>query len=202
VARIIKVRIDRGPIGTLERLIEFNHMRAAYVAQTSLYGYLKTRMGTRYVQLFQDATYVVSINKAKWAVFASCLADLTVFSCALVNRDGNLDPAATADLAIHCFRRAVEQSFEPDALETVGMPAVAAFEGRARLTDWREAAEGENAFGRSPAALIALAPVIDEFKALDSEIVMNSMRFRWRDVRQQLRKRLDAAGLAEAWRKA
>ena len=42
VAQAIKVRLDRGPIGTLERLVEFNRMRAAYVAQTSLYGYLKT----------------------------------------------------------------------------------------------------------------------------------------------------------------
>jgi hypothetical protein len=202
VARIIKVRIDRGPIDTLERLVEFNHMRAAYVAQTSLYGYLKTRMGTRYVELFLDATYVASINKAKWAVFASCLADLTVFSCALVNRDGDLDPEATANLAIRCFRQAVAQTFEPDVRESVGVPAIAAFETRARLTDWKEAAEGESAFGRSPADLIALAPVIDEFKALDSEIVMNSMRFRWRDVRQQLRRRLNGASIASQWRKA
>lgn len=200
VAQVIKVRLDRGSIGTLERLVEFNRMRAAYVAQTSLYGYLKTRMGTRYVELFQDDAYVASINKAKWPIFASCLADLTVFSCALVHRHGGLEPGATADLAIHCFGQAVEQAFEADVRESAGTPAIEAFEGRARLTNWQDAAEGENAFGRSPGDLIALAPIIDEFKALDTEIVMNSIRFRWRDVRQQLRRRLDGASLAKAWR--
>ncbi len=199
-AQIIKVRIDRGPIDTVERLVEFIHMRAAYVAQTSLYGYLRTRMGTRYVELFQDDVYVASINKAKWAIFASCLADLTVFSCALVHRDGRLDRAGTVDLANHCFRRAVEATFEDEARQSVGVPAIEAFQARARLTDWHTAAEGDNAFGRSPADLIARAPVVEEFKALDSEIVMNSMRFRWQDVRQQLRRRLDATSLATRWR--
>jgi hypothetical protein len=202
VAQAIKVRLDRGPIGTLERLVEFNRMRAAYVAQTSLYGYLKTRMGTRYVELFQDDAYVASINKAKWPIFASCLADLTVFSCALVHRGGDLEPAATADLAIHSFRQAVDQAFDKDVREDIGSPAIEAFQARARLTDWPDAAEGENAFGRSPADLIARAPIIDEFKGLDSEIVINSMRFRWRDVRQQLRRRLDGASIAKEWRDA
>ena len=40
------------------------------------------------------------------------------------------------------------------------------------------------------------APVIDEYKALDREIVTNSIRFRWRDARDQLRRRLDAPALA------
>jgi hypothetical protein len=196
---IIKGRFDRRPLDTVDRLIDFNHMRAAYVAQTSLYGYLKTRMGSKYVELFQDETYVVSINKAKWSVYASCLADLTLFSCALVHRDGGLERDATADFAIHCFRRAVEQTFEADVQTTVGAPAVAAFEARARLTDWPHSAEGENAFGRSPSDLIANAPVIEEFKELDAEIVKNSMRFRWRDVRDQLRQRLSGPGVAEDW---
>jgi hypothetical protein len=196
---IMKVRLDRRPIDTVERLIEFNHMRAAYVAQTSLYGYLKTRMGSKYVELFQDDEYAISINKAKWAIFASCLADLTIFSCALVHRDAGLDRDATAALAVYCFHRAVEQTFEADVRESVGVPAAAAFEARAHLTDWSGAAEGENAFGRSPAELIACAPVIDEFKTLDTEIVTNSMRFRWRDVRDQLRRRLSGAKLAETW---
>jgi hypothetical protein len=201
VAWIIKVRTDRGPIDSLERLVEFNHMRAAYVAQTSLYGYLKTRMGSKYVELFQEDTFAASIDRAKWAVFASCLADLTVCSCARVRRDGGLDGDATAGLAIHCFSGAVDRTFESGVKQSVGLSAIEAFQPRAHLADWHKAAEGDNAFARSPADLIANAPVIDEFKTLDSEIVMNSMRFRWRDVRQQLHRRLDAAGVAQDWKK-
>jgi hypothetical protein len=200
VLQIVKVRTDRRPLDTLERLIEFNHMRAAYVAQTSLYGYLKTRMGSKYVELFQDDTFVAGINKAKWAVFASCLSDLTIFSSALIHVGGGQDRDATAELAIHCFRLAVEQTFESEEMGRVGRPAIEAFQSRARLTDWHDAADGENAFGPSPSDLIAHAPVVDTFKELDSEIVTNSMRFRWRDVRAQLHRRLDAARVAEDWR--
>jgi hypothetical protein len=38
--------------------------------------------------------------------------------------------------------------------------------------------------------LLRYAPIVDEFKELDREIVRNSIRFRWRDVRAQLRRRL------------
>lgn len=200
VTQIVKGRLDRRPIASVGRLIEFNHMRAAYVAQTSLYGYLKTRMGTRYAEMFQDETFAASIDNAKWRVFASCLADLTVFSCALVHRNGGVDRDTTAGLAAHCFASAVDRTFESGVRQSVGLPAVEAFDARARLTDWLEAADGENAFGRSPADLIAHAPVTDEFKALDAQIVMNSMRFRWRDVRAQLRQRLSAEGVVQDWR--
>jgi hypothetical protein len=36
------------------------------------------------------------------------------------------------------------------------------------------------------------APVVEELKALDEEIVRNSVRFRWQEIRQQLRLLLDA----------
>ena len=50
-------------------------------------------------------------------------------------------------------------------------------------TDWAAAAAGEAAFAGSAADLVRVAPVAEEFKALDRPIVRNSMRFRWREVR-------------------
>ncbi len=38
--------------------------------------------------------------------------------------------------------------------------------------------------------LVDLAPVIDKVKAYDTEIVMNSMRFKWQGIRVELRERL------------
>ena len=37
-----------------------------------------------------------------------------------------------------------------------------------------------------------LAPVVDELKEFDEPIVLNSVRFRWQEVRRELRKALDA----------
>ena len=38
--------------------------------------------------------------------------------------------------------------------------------------------------------LLRFAPIADELKALDEEIVINSTRFRWRDIRNQLKTRI------------
>jgi len=62
------------------------------------------------------------------------------------------------------------------------------------------AAAGEAAFAGSVADLIRFAPVVDEFKMLDGKFVANSIRFRWRDVREQFRRRADAAAIVADWR--
>jgi hypothetical protein len=65
---------------------------------------------------------------------------------------------------------------------------------------WANAAKGEAAFSGSAGDLIRFAPIIEEFKKLDEEIVRNSIRFRWLDVRAQLKKRLDAGSVCADWR--
>jgi hypothetical protein len=51
-------------------------------------------------------------------------------------------------------------------------------------------------FSESPAALVRWAPIAPELKQFDQEIVENSIKFKWRDVRRDLGKRLDAAAVA------
>ncbi|MCZ7562884.1 MAG: hypothetical protein M5U08_02945 [Burkholderiales bacterium] len=65
---------------------------------------------------------------------------------------------------------------------------------RARLAacDWGAVEDGEGPFVDSPGALVRWAPIIDELKALDEGIVKNSVRFRWHEVRRDLRHGLDA----------
>ena len=85
--RIFGVRFDKSPIQTLDSLVEFIQSRAAYVAQTALYGYLKTRMGTRFRVIFEDDEFAPSINNAKWSTYGACLSDLTVFAAATVGAE-------------------------------------------------------------------------------------------------------------------
>ncbi len=199
-AGMVAAKRDRGPLTSFDALVTFVHTRASFVAQTSLYGYLKTRMGTKYVSLFQDDIYVASINTAKWPIYASCLADLTIFAVALVAEKAALTPEEAARMAEQCFSHAVKTTFDADAFERVGGAQIETFRQRARLTDWVQARDGENAFGRSPNDLVVHAPVIESFKELDAEIVRNSMRFRWGDVRRDLRRRLDSDAVAGSWR--
>ena len=193
-------RFERHRLDTPERLADFLRTRASYVAQTSLYGYLKTRMGTSFRIYFEDDTFSASIRMAAVKLFLSCLADLTIFAAALSERDGALPPGGAAVLASRCFRRAAERHLEDAGAGPVPAETLERFDLRVRATDWPAAAEGRWAFSGSEADLVRFAPVIDEYKELDREIVMNSIRFRWRDVRDQLRRRIDAPALGHAMR--
>ena len=88
--RPFRVRFERQPIRDKAGLVEFLHTRSAYVAQTSLFGYLKTRMGTQYREIFQDPAFSEPLSMAQRQVFLDCLADLTVFTVSLVG-SGKMD---------------------------------------------------------------------------------------------------------------
>ena len=198
--RILGLRFDRSKLATVDVLVEFVHTRSSYLAQTSLHGYLKTRMGTSFRGWFEDEAFSASIRIASVKLFLSCLGDLTVFAVATAARRASLGDADLEALARHCFRKAAITGLagqpEKDALDDV----FDAFDQRIRLEDWLGAAEGRRAFGRSEGDLIRLAPVIDEYRELDREIVTNSIRFRWRDAREQARKRIDGNALGLDWR--
>ncbi len=195
----LTIRFRQGPITTVPELAEFVQTRAAYVAQTSLYGYLKNRMGIKYPEMFADETMAASIDLAKWRTYGSCLADLAIFAAASTGAEGRLNAEDTAGLAARCFHTALDASFdEPEAKDMIE-EIRALFEARAAETDWASAADGENAFAASPVDLVRHAPIADELKELDVDIVVNSTRFRWRDIRKQLRARIDPAAVAADW---
>ena len=51
-------------------LENFIQTKSAWVSQVTLYGYLKTRMGTRYVLHFDNDKFMKSVNLAKWNIYA------------------------------------------------------------------------------------------------------------------------------------
>ena len=198
--RILKLRFDRSKLGTVDGLVEFVHTRSSYVAQTSLHGYLKARMGTSFRVWFEDEVFSASIRIASVKVFLSCLSDLTVYSVATAGRQAVVDDAVLQALAGHAFRKAALAGLtgqpERDDLDAT----FDAFDRRARLENWLAAAEGRTAFSGSEIDLVRYAPVIDEYRELDREIVSNSIRFRWRDIREQIRRRMDGDRLIEDWK--
>ena len=182
------------PIATPEALAAFVRTRAAYIAQTTLYGYIKTRAGTRYVSLFEDDVFVESINIAKWRVFVACLADLSVFAAARVALDAGHDHVGRVQLARYCFQAGLTQDGEEKIDPVLRREALCEFDERlSGLSGWDGLARGEAAFSGSPEALVKWAPIAEELKALDVEIVQNSVRFRWKNVRAELVQRLEGA---------
>lgn len=183
------------PITDRQGLKWFLETRASHVAQTSLYGYVRTRAGMRYPELFDDDGFVGSINIAKWQMWLACLSDISVYAGGLLARDG---PRAAAQ-AGPLVRAAVAE-----ILAGTGTPADSgpAFADSARAVlqridscDWAAVPDDGGAFTESPPALVRWAPIVDELKQVDEPIVLNSVRFRWQEVRRDLRQTLDAAAV-------
>ncbi|MCT8996983.1 hypothetical protein [Chelativorans intermedius] len=191
------LRRERGPIDTVEALARFAHTRAAFVAQKKLYGYLKARMGTRYPSMFEDDVFVQSINIAKWHVFAACLSDICVHAAAHVAAAGAMEGEAARRLALRCYDAGLAANRE--AVEDPAMPAVwrSAFLERLQAIHWENLAAGGDSFTESPRALYRWAPIADELKRHDREIVENSIRFAWVEIARDLRSRAAFNAVAE-----
>lgn len=187
-------------VTTPTALAEFVDTRSKFVAQTTLYGYLKTRAGTRYVSLFEDDTFVASINLSKWEIYFACLSDLTVHAVARAGTASQAGHDELASLARWCHELATAETkpeeMRPDATQL----ARSDFEERLKAVSWQAAAAGEAAFTTSPRALVEWAPVAPQLKEYDSEIVENSLRFKWRGIREELARCLDGTSVMAGWR--
>ena len=187
-------------VADVAALRHFLDSRASHVAQTTLYGYLRTRAGTRYPVLFENDAYVVSINHAKWQMWLACLSDLSVFAgLLLARRSAAADPEEAGAAARRAAEEILDRTGTPDDAGPLFVPGAEAVRGRLDRCDWATLARGEGGpdsgeavFTESPEALVRHAPIIAELMALDAEIVRNSVRFRWQEVRRELRAALDA----------
>ena len=104
----------RRTIADLAALQHFLDTRASLVAQTTLYGYLRTRSGTRYPVLFENDAFVVSINHAKWQMWLACLSDLSVFAGGLLARRSQAGPTAAGAAVRRTVEAILERTGTPD----------------------------------------------------------------------------------------
>jgi len=195
-AVLLGSRGNSGPIDSVAALEDFVGSRSAYVAQKTLYGYVKTRMGTRYVAMFNDEKIIASLNIAKVHVFAACLSDLTIYAVAAALPGAGAEDCAA--LARRCYAAALRDNTGAAPAEFSGQAAADEFARRLAETDWYRARQPEN-FTRSPRALMQWAPIADKLKRFDNEIVENSVKFAWPAIREQFAKRIDADAVGADW---
>lgn len=179
------------PIRDGAALREFLQTRASYVAQMTLYGYLRTRAGVRFPELFDNDVFVASVNIAKWHMWLACLSDLAVYAGGLVRRQGG-SHAETGALMGRLVDEILGETGKPHDAGPQFEEHAGRVRARLQLCDWAAQTDDADPFSESPTALVYWAPVVEDLKALDEEIVRNSVRFRWQEVRQQLRLVLDA----------
>ncbi len=90
---LFKAFIPKKKIKNIDDLETFIQAKSAWVTQVTLYGYLKTRMGTRYVLHFENDEFMSSVNLAKWNIYAVALQDLTFFTFSYLKANYNIDKA-------------------------------------------------------------------------------------------------------------
>ena len=71
-------------------LENFIQERSAHVTQTTLYGYLKTRIGVKYIAMMEDERFLKSINLAKWNIYVVALADCAFYVFSYLISEKNL----------------------------------------------------------------------------------------------------------------
>ena len=182
----------RPGIADAAALEHFLETRVSHIAQSTLYGYFRTRAGTRFPVLFDDDGFVLALNHAKWQMWLACLSDLSIYSGGLLALRSQSDPAAAGRVVRRAVDTILDRTGTPD--DSGPLFAEGAQEVRDRLTrcDWSALADDESEFTASPEALVRHAPIMPELMALDEEIVRNSVRFRWQEIRRELRAKLDA----------
>lgn len=183
------------PIERAEQLADFCFQRAAFIAQTTLYGYLRTRAGLQHFNLFTDPKFTALLRPARSQLILVCLDDLAIYAAAQLGAQAATSPAHMRQLAEYIFTQGCHQlaaeGHDEELPDQALAQARADFTARLALVDWA-ARHGTAAFEKSPRALIDLAPIVDALKAYDSEIVVNSMRFKWQGIRAELTQRLNA----------
>ena len=84
-------------------LENFIQERSAHVSQTTLYGYLKTRIGVKYIAMMEDEVFLKSINIAKWNIYVVALADCAFYVFSYLISEKNLKENDCKEIFLNIF---------------------------------------------------------------------------------------------------
>ncbi|MDB3857946.1 esterase [Pelagibacteraceae bacterium] len=169
-------------IGSKEDLQIFVQERSAHVTQTTLYGYLKTRIGTRYQLMLDDEKYSQSINIAKWNIYIAALSDLTLYAFSYLIAQKNLKENDAEKVFINIINNELKNGLDEELFNN----AKKEFISRLKAINWNKFYL-DNPFKNSGLALFHWSPIADELKALDKEIVLNSIMLKWNLVKNDFK---------------
>ena len=181
---MFKSILPKKKINNLDDLEDFIQKKSAWVTQVTLYGYLKTRMGTKYVLHFDNEKFLGSINKAKWNIYYVALQDMIFYSLSYLNITKNFQENGHAKKIYHSILEREKLNGMP---EEVIEKARKLFEERCDNIDWKKYSD-DLPFNKSALALYEWAPIAEELKTLDRKIVLNSMILKWDNIKEEFQK--------------
>jgi len=183
---LFKAFIPKQKIRDFDELEKFIQTKAAWVSQVTLYNYLKTRMGTRYVLHFENDQFMESVNKAKWNIYAVSLQDLTFFTFSYIKVHFNLEDEKNAkEIFLKILDDEISNSMPLDIIEH----AKKSFNERCQSINWNKY-YNDLPFNPSALSLYKWAPIADELKTLDRKIVLNSVILKWDIIKKEFKDRI------------
>ena len=178
---LFKAFLPKKKIKNIKDLTEFIQKKSSWISQVTLYNYLKTRMGTKYVLHFDDEIFLSSINKAKWNIYSVALQDLTFYTLSYLNVFYNYNETSKAN---EIYEEIINKEITNGMPEEVVSKGKEKFKERLQKINWKEYYKSWP-FNESALALYEWSPIAQELKALDRKIVLNSMILKWENIQKE-----------------
>ena len=183
---LFKAFIPKNKLNNLDQLEDFIQTKSAWVTQVTLYGYLKTRMGTRYVLHFENDEFMASVNLAKWNMYAVALQDLAFYTFSYLKNNFNYQET---DKAKEIFLKILDDETTNKMPLDIIEEAKKNFNERLNNINWNTY-YNDLPFNSSALSLYKWAPIADELKKLDRKIVLNSVILKWDTVKKEFNERI------------
>ena len=183
---LFKAFIPKSKIKTLDELEEFIQTKSAWVSQVTLYSYLKTRMGTRYVLHFDNDEFMKSVNEAKWNIYSVALQDLTFFTFSYLKVNSSF---SELNKSKEIFLKILDDETTNNMPLNIIEEAKKEFNERLIKIDW-EKYHDDRPFNPSALSLYKWAPIAEELKSLDRKIVLNSVILKWDIIKKEFKDRI------------
>jgi hypothetical protein len=181
---LFKGILPKKKIKDIEDLTSFVQKKSAWVSQVTLYNYLKTRMGTKWVLHFDDEIFLTSINKAKWNIYAVALQDLIFYSLSYLKVFHDYQETEKAN---EMYEEILNKETKNGMPKEIILLAKEKFTERLKKIDWSTYYKSWP-FNESALTLYAWAPIAEELKSLDRKIVLNSMILKWDNIKVEFAK--------------
>ena len=179
--------IPKKKIKNLDELEHFIQTKSAWVTQVTLYNYLKTRMGTRYVLHFDNDVFMASLDIARWNIYSVALQDLTLFTFSYLKVNFNYQ---NINQSKEIFSKILDDEISNKMPLDIIEEAKKTFNERLQNINW-EIYYKDLPFNPSALSLYKWAPIAEELKTLDRKIVLNSMILKWDIIKKEFEKLIE-----------
>ena len=164
-------------------LENFIQERSAHVTQTTLYGYLKTRIGVKYIAMMEDEVFLKSINIAKWNIYMVALADCAFYVFSYLINEKGLKENDCKEIFLNVLEKEKKNGLDEKTYNN----GKKIFLKRLDTLNFKNYYL-DDPFKESGEALYYWSPIADELKVLDKKIVLNSISLKWGLMKDEFKK--------------